>query len=466
MVLRESLDQSFNRLFREPLLILIFVAFMIVLSWKLTLITLAVLPITFYIIYRIGKVLRRISARAQARMADVNSVLEENISNMRVVKAFAAADFEVSKFKSFTLKYFKDLLKISRMRLLSSPANEFLGTFAGVIILWYGGRQVLGATLLEPEDFMLYVVAMFSIIAPAKSLSNLHVKVQEGLAAADRIFEILDTDVKVTNRPDAVRIDSFDKEICYNDVSFAYETSDEVLHGISFGVKPGEIVAMVGPSGAGKSTLLDLLPRFYDPTQGALSLDGRDLRDVEIGSLRSLFGIVTQETMLFNDTVIANIAYGLDEVDRDEVIEAAKIANAHEFILSLASGYDTPIGNRGVMLSGGQRQRIAIARAILRSPQILIFDEATSALDTESEQLVQEAIDRLMIGRTVLVIAHRLSTILHANKILVLNKGNLVQMGTHEELVKAPGLYQKLYNLQFKVNGDGVGFENKRRTVP
>jgi subfamily B ATP-binding cassette protein MsbA len=394
-------------------------------------------------------------------MADVNSVLEENVSNMRVVKAFAAADYEISKFKAFTLKYFKALLKISRMRLLSNPVNEFLGTFAGVIILWYGGKQVLGASLLEPEDFMLYIVAMFSIIAPTKSLSTLHVKVQEGLAAADRIFEILDTHITVTNRPGAVRIDSFSEEISYDHVSFAYKTGGEVLHDISFSVKPGEIVAIVGPSGAGKSTLLDLLPRFYDPTKGVITIDNRDLRDVEIGSLRSLFGIVTQETMLFNDSVAANIAYGLDEIDRDQLIEAAKIANAHGFISSFEKEYDTPIGNRGVMLSGGQRQRIAIARAILRSPQILIFDEATSALDTESEQLVQEAIDRLMVGRTVLVIAHRLSTVLNANKILVLDNGELVQAGNHEKLMKVPGLYQKLYNLQFKVNNDGLASKTR-----
>lgn len=464
-VLRESLDQSFNRIFREPLLILIYVGFMVVLSWKLTLITFAVLPLTFYIIYSLGRVLRRVSARAQAFMADVNSVLEENVSNIRVVKAFAAARFEIDKFKKFTFKYFRELLKISRMRLLSSPANEFLGTLAGVIILWYGGKQVLGASLLAPEDFMLYVVAMFSIIAPAKSLSNLHVKVQEGLAAADRIFELLDTTITVTNRPGAVAIDSFKKEIRYEGVSFAYDTGGEVLHDISFSVKPGEIAAIVGPSGAGKSTLLDLLPRFYDPTNGGITLDGIDLRDAEIGSLRSLFGIVTQETMLFNDSVIANIAYGMTEYDRDEVAEAARIANAHDFISSFEKGYDTPIGNRGVMLSGGQRQRIAIARAILRSPQILIFDEATSALDTESEQLVQEAIDRLMVDRTVLVIAHRLSTILHASKIIVLDRGRLVQTGKHDELVQQPGLYQKLYNLQFRVNNNGIGLKDEKRPL-
>ena len=462
MVLRESLDQGFNRIIREPMLILIYLAFMVVLSWKLTAVTLVVLPISSYFIYAIGKVLRRISARAQERMADVNSVLEENVSNMRVVKAFAAAKYEIARFTSVTDRYFRALLKISRMRLLSNPVNEFLGTIAGVVILWYGGSQVLGNMLLPPEDFMLYVIAMFSIIAPAKSLSNLHVKVQEGLAAADRIFYLLDFPVTVTNRPNAIKVDEFSDEIRYQGVSFSYDTGPEVLSDISFSVKHGEIVAIVGPSGAGKSTLLDLLPRFYDPISGEISIDGHDLRDVDIFSLRSLFGIVTQETMLFNDTVLNNIAYSMEKVDRDAVIQASKIANAHDFISSLDDGYDTSIGNRGVMLSGGQRQRIAIARAVLRSPQILVFDEATSALDTESEQLVQEAIDRLMEGRTALVIAHRLSTILNSNKILVLEKGRIIQTGTHDELVNVPGLYRKLYNLQFKVNGNGIRPEETR----
>ncbi|MBU1320280.1 MAG: ABC transporter ATP-binding protein/permease [candidate division Zixibacteria bacterium] len=462
-VLRESLDQGFNRIIREPLLILIFIGFMTILSWKLTIVTLVVLPVSFYLIYLIGKALRRVSARAQARMADVNSVLEENVSNMRVVKAFGAATFEIAKFMSVTEQYFRALLKISRMRLLSSPVNEFLGTLAGVVILWYGGRQVLGESLLKPEDFMLYVLAMFSIIAPAKSLSTLHVRVQEGLAAADRIFDVLDTPVKVIDKPNAKKIDSFKHEIRYESVSFEYDTGGEVLRQIDFNVKQGEIVAVVGPSGAGKSTLLDLLPRFYDPTKGRITIDGTDLRDLDINSLRALFGIVTQETMLFNDSVYANIAYGLDKVSKDGVVKAAEIANAHDFISSFENEYETPIGNRGVMLSGGQRQRIAIARAILRSPQILIFDEATSALDTESEQLVQEAIDRLMVDRTVLVIAHRLSTILHADKILVLGDGRLIQSGTHEELVNISGLYQRLYNLQFKVNNGGIRSEERHR---
>jgi subfamily B ATP-binding cassette protein MsbA len=465
-VLRESLDQGFNRIIREPLLIAIYIGFMIIVSWKLTIVTGVVLPISFYIIYLIGKALRKVSMRAQARMADVNIVLEENVSNMRVVKAFGAATHEIKKFTAVTYRYFESLLKISRMRLLSSPVNEFLGTLAGVVILWYGGRQVLGDSPLKPEDFMLYVLAMFSIIAPAKSLSNLHVKVQEGLAAADRIFEILDTPVKVTNRPGAKAISGFDEVIAYDQVSFSYDTGSEVLTGISFEARRGDIIAVVGPSGAGKSTLLDLLPRFYDPTGGRITIDGADLRDIEINSLRSLFGIVTQETMLFNDSVGSNIAFGLEHVPREDVITAAKVANAHDFISSLTEGYDTPIGDRGVTLSGGQRQRIAIARAILRSPQILIFDEATSALDTESEQLVQEAIDRLMIGRTVFVIAHRLSTVLHSDRILVLERGRIVQSGKHEDLVAIPGLYQRLYNLQFKVNGNGIGSEETRRSIP
>jgi len=325
-----------------------------------------------------------------------------------------------------------------------------------VAIMWFGGQKVLAGSGLSASDFILFAFAMFSMIAPVKSLSNLHIKVQEGMAAADRIFDVLGTSVQIKDAPGARSLDEFKNQIKFENVSFCYDNKIEVLNKINFSAKKGELIAIVGPSGAGKSTLCDLIPRFYDPVMGKITIDDIDLKEIKLASLRSLLGIVTQETMLFNDTIYSNITYGLDDVAMDKVVEASKIANAYDFIMAFKNGYDTPIGNKGVMLSGGQRQRLAIARAVLRNPQILIFDEATSSLDTESEQAVQEAIDRLLAGRTTFVIAHRLSTILNADKILVIENGKLIDSGTHQELISHKGLYKRLYNLQFREqNGDG-----------
>jgi len=457
MILRESLDQAFNRITRDPLLVLIYVGFMFVISWKLLLISILVLPFTFFMMYLIGKKLRSYSAIAQERMADVNSVLEENVSNIRIVKGFNTDNYEISKFKKFVDGYFRTLLKISRIRLMSNPINELLGTAATVIIIWFGGRNVLGGVGLSAADFVLFAFAMFSLIAPVKSLSNLHIKIQEGMAAAERIFMVLDKSIEIKNAPDAVDITHFKECIRFEAINFSYETTSDVLRNVSFEAEKGKLIAIVGPSGAGKSTLCDLIPRYYDPTGGSIMIDGINLKKIKLSSLRSLLGIVTQETMLFNDTIYNNITYGLDNISREKVVEASKIANAYDFINGFKKGFDTPIGNKGVMLSGGQRQRLAIARAVLRNPQILIFDEATSSLDTESEQQVQEAIDRLLAGRTTFVIAHRLSTILNADKILVIQDGCLVDSGTHQELITRKGLYQRLYNLQFKEqNGNGT----------
>ncbi|MCJ7508837.1 MAG: ABC transporter ATP-binding protein/permease [candidate division Zixibacteria bacterium] len=449
LVLNDAIDITFARLIRDPLLVIIFLGFILIINWKLTLLAMIVLPLSLFAITRIGRYLKKYSTRTQERMADINSILEETVSGMRIVKGFAKSKFEISKFKKALQRHFSAILKMTRVRLLSNPINEFLATVVGVIILWYGGRQVLIGEFLKPDDFILYIFAMFSLIQPVKSLSQVYGKIQEGMAATQRIFEVLDTKPKVISSPQGVKKIDFKDSLVFEHVHFEYNPGDVVLKDIDLLIKAGEIVAFVGPSGAGKSTLLDLVPRFYDPTSGQIKLDGIDIKDIDVEYLRGLLGIVTQETILFYDTVFNNIAYGMENVLENKVISAAKIANAHDFITNLPEGYQTYIGTRGFRLSGGERQRLAIARAVLRDPKILVFDEATSSLDTESEILVQEAIDRLMQDRTTLVIAHRLSTVQHADKIVVLDKGEIVQQDRHSELVEQEGLYRKLYNLQF-----------------
>ena len=451
VVLNESIDIGFNRLVTDFLMAVVLFAFLVILSWKLTLLAMVVLPIVFGFIWYIGKKLRKYSERSQEKMADVNSVLEESVTNMRVVKAFAMEKFELKKFFAATKEYFKSLLRMARIRHLASPINDTLATAAGVVILIYAGEQIIsGSGEIDAGDFMTFLFAMFSMIRPVKSLTQIHVKLQEGLAAAERIFEVIDADERIVDNSDSKSITEFNHCISYDRVSFSYNETEQVLDNVSFKVNSGEVVAIVGPSGGGKSTLLDLLPRFYQQQSGIISIDGIDIRQIKLASLRNLMGIVTQETLLFNDTISSNIAYGLEDIGRSEIIEAAKMANAHQFIKEFENGYESQVGNRGVMLSGGQRQRIAIARALLKNPQILIFDEATSALDTESELLVQQAIDRLMSGRTVLVIAHRLSTIKHADRIIVIDDGKIVESGNHDDLLSNDGLYNRLYSMQFQ----------------
>lgn len=451
VVLNEAIDVGFNRFVSDFILAIALLSFLVILSWKLTLLAMVVLPVVFWFIWYIGRKLRKYSARTQEKMADVNSVLEEAVSNIRIVKAFSMEKFETTKFFHATKMFFNSLVRMTRIRHLATPINDFLTTIAGLVILIYaGGHIIAGTGELGAGDFMTFVLAMFSMIKPIKSLSQVHVQLQEGLAASQRIFEVIDTSEKIVEKPTATLCRPFARELRYDGVSFSYDTSELVLKHVSFAVKPGEVIAVVGPSGSGKSTLLDLLPRFYDPQLGSITIDGLDIRDLTIDSLRGLMGIVTQETYLFNDTIRNNIAYGLEGVEESLVVEAAQMANAHEFIRQFERGYDTVVGNRGIMLSGGQRQRLAIARALLKNPQILIFDEATSSLDTESEVLVQQAIERLMVGRTTLVIAHRLSTIRHADRILVLSEGEIVEQGTHSELMRYNGLYARLYSMQFR----------------
>ncbi|MFQ5799390.1 MAG: ABC transporter ATP-binding protein [Bacteroidota bacterium] len=459
-VIQHSISASFLNLLREPLLVLVFLGIALSISWQLTLISILILPLALQVTSRIGIRIHKESSNIQSKMADITSVLQETITGVKVVKAFGMEKFENRKFTNETKKYFNHVLKITRIRNLGPPVTESLGVLAAVVIIWYGGQQVLIDQTLKASEFLAFLFAILQTMHPLKELSSVSNRLQESAAAGKRIFEILDTKPNIREKPGAVELKDVREKIEFRNVAFAYEETPgaarsdgrAVLKNISLIVKKGEVLAVVGPSGGGKTTLVDLLARFYDPVEGEILIDGVDSRNFTIKSLRAKIGIVTQETILFNDTVRSNIAYGLDDCPFEKIVKAAKAANAHDFILELPNGYDTVIGERGIMLSGGQRQRVAIARAILKNPPIMIFDEATSALDSESEVLVQEAIEHLMERRTCFVIAHRLSTIRNADRIIVLDRGEIVQAGKHQELLRnKAGMYHKLYELQFNV---------------
>ncbi len=449
-LLRMTISAGFLGFLRDLTLVLVYAAIVVWISWRLSLVAFVVIPLITYLVAGLGRKLRRYTTRAQEKMADITGVLQETISGIRVVKAFGMEKFETDKFRKHTQGYYRVFLKQQRTASLAPPMTEFLGAAGLLVVVWYGGRQVIGGHFLTPDWFLIFLAAMLSMLHPAKNLSYASTKIQEGLAAAKRIFAMLDTEPEILDSEDAIDIEGINQGMEFKHVSFRYGDVDYALRDVSFKVRKGQMVALVGPSGAGKSTLVDLIPRFYDPTDGSVALDGIDIRKITTKSLRSLMGIVTQEVILFNDTVRNNIAYGVQEVPLEKVVDAAKAANAHEFIKGLPQGYDTMIGDRGVRLSGGERQRLAIARAILKDPQILIFDEATSSLDSEAERLVQDAIQRLMSNRTAFVIAHRLSTITSADVILVIDDGRIVEAGRHEELVAANKVYRRLYDLQFK----------------
>ncbi|MBC8323174.1 MAG: ABC transporter ATP-binding protein [Candidatus Marinimicrobia bacterium] len=448
--LRRALGTSFHQLLVEPINLLAFISLLFIISWKLALLSLIILPIAGFTIFTIGRSIRRKSKRTAEMIAGITNIITETLSSIRVVKAFAMEEYEVQRFFKETRQYFQLILRRAKLRLLASPITETLGVMIGVLLLWVGGIEVLSGKGLTPEDFLRFILLLFAMMDPLRKLSKVNVSLQAGAASAERIFAILDTTPTIVNKQDAATIDTFEEKIRFNNVSFNYETDDTVLHDISFEIEKGSVVALVGSSGAGKSTLADLIPRFYDINQGSITIDGQNIQNITLNSLRSMMGIVTQETILFNDSIRANIAYGQQIINEEQVLAASKAANALEFINDLSEGLNTVIGEKGVKLSGGQRQRLAIARAIMKNPPILILDEATSALDTESERLVQEALETLMADRTVLVIAHRLSTVTNADKIIVLDKGEIKEMGTHNELMEKAGHYSNLYNFQFK----------------
>lgn len=442
-----SVMSSLDMLFKNPILIVIYLVGMIMISWQLTLFVFILLPLAGYIMGQVGKKLKKKSLEAQQQWGALMSQIEETLGGLRIIKAFNAEAKIRNRFEQTNEMFRQTITRVYRRQQMAHPMSEFLGTATIAIVLWYGGSLILSNhSTIDAPTFIYYLVIFYSIINPAKDLSKAAYAIQKGLASMTRIDKILmaETDIKDPVSPKAV---AFGKSICYNHVWFRYQ-NEWILKDIELEIPKGKTIALVGQSGSGKSTMVDLLPRFYDVTKGSITIDGIDIRDVTLTDLRGLMGNVNQEAILFNDTFFNNIAFGVENATREQVEEAAKIANAHEFIMASEQGYGTTVGDRGGKLSGGQRQRISIARAILKNPPILILDEATSALDTESEHLVQEALENLMRNRTTIVIAHRLSTIRNADEICVMHEGKIVERGTHDELLQLDGYYKRLSAMQ------------------
>jgi ABC-type multidrug transport system fused ATPase/permease subunit len=445
-----SILSSLEAVFREPLTIIMFVLTLFFLSPQLTLFVLVMLPLSALLIGLIGRSLKRSSEKGQKKLGNILSIIEETIGGLRIIKGFTAIDSANEKFKKNNQTYTRLMIGLYRKRDLSSPLSEFMGVSVVVSILYFGGRLILGENAtIDAATFLVYIGIFSQILPPAKSITAAFYNVQKGAASVERIEEILNAEEKIVEKSNAIHKTDFTSKIEYKNLSFYYVDDTPVLNNIDLDITKGKTLAIVGASGGGKSTLVDLLPRFYEPQKGKILIDGIDIKDLVIDDLRSLLGIVTQESILFNDTVFNNIALGVeDRVSEEEVISAAKIANAHEFISQMDNGYQSNIGDRGQKLSGGQRQRLSIARAVLKNPPILILDEATSALDTESERLVQDALENLMKNRTSLVIAHRLSTIKNADEIVVVENGEIVERGTHKQLLEKKGVYARLHALQ------------------
>ena len=435
---------------KNPILIIGYFAAMVIISWQLTLFTVIFAPVMLWLMGAIGRKLKEQSLEAQALWSDTMSQVEETLGGLRVIKAFLAEKKMSRRFLGIIDSMRIKTSRVATRQASAHPVSECLGTFMIAVVLWFGGSLILKDNApIDAPTFIFFMVILYSIIAPIKDLSKAAYSIPKGMASMERINKILESGNPIQDAPDAVEIHGLDKGISFNSVSFRYpDGSRDVLSGIDLEIDKGKTIAIVGASGAGKSTLADLIPRFYDVTDGSVSIDGTDIRKVTIASLRSLMGNVNQDPILFNDTIFNNIAFGVENATREEVIAAAKIANAHDFIMEKEEGYDTNIGDRGVKLSGGQRQRISIARAVLKNPPILILDEATAALDTESERAVQEALERLMSNRTTLAIAHRLSTIRNADEIIVLDEGRIVERGNHDQLIAKDGYYKKLYDMQ------------------
>ena len=447
--LQSAMVENTIEMITEGFILIGSVVAMIYLDWRLTLFTVCTFPVVLWFMEFFGKKIRKTGGRIQECTADITSVLQESVASARVIKSFVREDYEVDRFDVENRANFRANMKNAQLMATLTPVVELVAAIGVTMIIWYGGNNVINGTITAGSlvAFLTYAV---NISNPIKRLTRVIGNIQKALAAAQRVFMIIDMPEEIAESRDAKQLPEVSGKVEFQNVSFAYDDKGNVITDLSFSVKPGEVIAIVGPSGAGKSTIGNLLPRFYDVNKGDIKIDGHSVREVTLDSLREQVGIVPQETMLFNGSVYNNFLYGRLDATKEEIEAAAKAANAHDFIMQLTDGYETKLGDRGVNLSGGQRQRIAIARAILKNPRILILDEATSALDTESERVVQEALDRLMVGRTSFVIAHRLSTVKNADKILVLEKGNLVESGTHDELLALDGLYAHLYKIQYR----------------
>ena len=444
-----SIMSTLDMLLKNPILIIFYMGTLIITSWQLTVFTIVVAPLLIWLMSALGRTLKKKSLQAQALWSDTMSQLEETLGGLRVIKAFVAEDKMQTRFNDVTEAVKKKTGRVATRQALAHPMSEFLGTVLIAIVLGFGGVIILSEKAwFDAPTFIFYMVILYSVINPLKDFAKAGYNIPKGMASVERVNKILETESNLKEIPDAKEVDGFNDEIAFEHVSFSYDTDRKILDDINLSVKKGSTVAIVGESGAGKSTLVDLIPRFYDVTGGSIKIDGTDIRDIKIHSLRSLMGNVNQEPILFNDTIFNNIAFGVEDATMEDVVAAAKIANAHEFIMEKEEGYNTNIGDRGMRLSGGQRQRLSIARAILKNPPILILDEATASLDTESERLVQEALDRLMSSRTTIAIAHRLSTIKNSDEIIVMHEGKIVERGKHEELLALNGYYKKLTDMQ------------------
>lgn len=444
-----SIMSTLDMLFKDPIMILVYLITLVTISWQLTLFVLILLPIAGYLIGRIGRSLKRASNRGQEQNAEILTQIDETLGGLRVVKAFNAEDKLNYRFLNLINATRATFNRINRRYYLAHPVSEFLGTALIAILLWFGGTLILGhSSSFDAATFIYYLVIFYSIINPAKDLSKATYGIRRGMASLERIDKILNTESNIQEIDQPQHLPAFQSVIRYEDVSFSYQADRPVLRHVNLDIKKGQTVALVGQSGSGKTTMADLLPRFYDPNEGCITIDGIDIRSIKTFDLRALMGNVNQEAILFNDTFYNNITFGVESATMEEVRHAARIANADDFIMATPDQYQTTIGDRGSRLSGGQRQRISIARAILKNPPILILDEATSALDTESEKLVQEALENLMKDRTTIVVAHRLSTIRNANLICVMHEGQIVERGTHDELLAQNGYYRKLIEMQ------------------